>query len=200
MLQVTTPAESHDLTTLAAVKRELGIIDRSEDESLTAWIARASAAVAEHCNRVFLQESITETFRLSSRSETLLLSRFPVAAIESITETDAALESGLYELDAKCGLVRRLTAFGSATSWPATVIVVTYTAGYESIDALPREVEGAAIALVRQYRFAAQRDPQLRSEDLDGVGSASYFDGLGASGLSPEIAGLLSKHVKPIVG
>jgi hypothetical protein len=200
MLQVTTPAESHDLTTLAAVKRELGIVDRAEDENLTAWIARASAAIAEHCNRVFLQETITETFRPSSRSETLLLSRFPVDTIESITESEVALESGLYELDAKCGIVERLTAFGSATSWPAAVISVTYTAGYEDIDALPREVEGAAIALVRQYRFAAQRDPQLRSENLDGVGAASYFDGLGASGLSPEITGLLAKHVNPIAG
>jgi hypothetical protein len=198
MLQITTPAESHNLTTLDAVKDVLEIADRSEDERLSRWIAQASAAIYEHCNRTFISETVAETFRLSARSDEVLLSRYPVADVASITECEVAIEAGDYEVDTVNGIVRRLRS-NKLSCWPAGTIVVTYTAGYESAD-LPEDIEGAAIALVKQYRFGAQRDPQVRGEEIDGAGSFSYFDGLAHSGMSPEIVGLLSKHVKPIVG
>ena len=63
---------------LATVKAELGITDRSEDENLARWIKQASDAVSKHCNRVFAQETLSETFRLKCREDGLLLARFPV--------------------------------------------------------------------------------------------------------------------------
>lgn len=91
MLTVVTPAQSYDLTVLATVKAELGITDRSEDENLTRWIKQASDVIAKYCNRVFAQETVSETFRLATRESNLLLSRYPVVSIAAVQETGETL-------------------------------------------------------------------------------------------------------------
>ena len=201
MLTVTTPADSFDLTLLATVKAELGITDRAEDENLARWITQASDTIAKHCNRVFALETVSETFRLKCREDGLLLTRFPVSAITSVVENDTTLEATDYELarDGGGGVLNRLR-FDREWTWPIGKIVVTYTAGYALVSDLPDGIERAAIVLVNQYRYSAERDPQLRGENTEGAGSSSYFDGLESSGLSPEILGLLSKHRKPSGG
>lgn len=201
MLTIVTPARTYDLTVLVTVKAELGITDRSEDENLTRWIHQASNSISRYCNRVFAQETVSETFRLKCREEGLLLARFPVTAIASVVENDTALTASDYELARAggAGVLNRLR-FDREWTWPIGKIVVTYTAGYGTLTDLPYEIEIAAIALVKQYRYAAERDPQLRSEQTEGAGSSSYFDGLESSGLSPEVLGLLSKHRKPSGG
>lgn len=80
--------------------------------------------------------------------------------------------------------------------WGTSKIVVQYIAGY-ALDDVPDDIQRAVIMLVSQYRYSAERDPQLRSEATEGAGSSSYFDGLENSGLSPEVLGALSKHRKP---
>ena len=72
-----------------------------------------------------------------------------------------------------------------------------HVAGYALLTDLPYGIERACIALVNQYRYSAERDPQLRSDAVEGIGSSSFFDGLDASGLSPEVLGLLKDHRKP---
>jgi hypothetical protein len=196
MLTVTAAAPNYDLTLLATVKSELGIVSRDEDENLARWITRASKAISKHCHRVFLQETVVETIRLRGPAEDLLLDRYPIGDITSIVECDVSLTADDYEVNAESGMVTRLRG-GNPTCWACGRIVVTYTGGYERTD-LPEDVEGAAIALVKQYRFAAERDPQIRSEQIEGAGAQSYFDGQESRGMSPEIAGMLSMYVKPI--
>jgi uncharacterized phiE125 gp8 family phage protein len=199
MLTVTTPASSFDLTVLATVKDDLGITDRSEDDNLARWIKQASDAISKHCNRVFVQETVSETFWLKCRDDGLLLARYPVSSIASVVENDTTLDASDYEVAAESGVLKRLRN-DREWCWPAGKIVVAYTAGYALVTDLPDGIERAAIALVNQYRYSADRDPQLRSEQTEGAGSSSYFDGLESSGLSPEILGLLSKHRKPSGG
>ena len=71
MLTVTSPASTFDLALLASVKSELSITDRSEDANLARWIGQASTAIAAYCNRVFVTETVSETFRLSCRDESI---------------------------------------------------------------------------------------------------------------------------------
>jgi hypothetical protein len=195
MLTVTTPAESYDLTLLATVKSELGITDRSEDEKLARWITQASGEVSKRLNRVFAEETVSETFRLTCRQDGLLLSRFPVSAIASIVENDSTLETTDYELVTQTGELNRLRD-DRGWHWPRGKIVVTYTAGYAAISDLPEGVERLAIIFVNQYRYSAPRDPMLRSETTDGAGSSSYFD----AGSSPEAENLIEKLRKPAGG
>lgn len=195
MLIVTTPAESFDLARLDTVREALAIADRGEDENLARWITQASNVIARHCNRVLAQETITETFRLTSVTEALLLSRYPVASIVSVTEYDTVLDVVDYEVNAASGVLTRLNDDAPAC-WSAGKNTVQYVAGY-AIDDVPDEIARAVTMLVSQYRFSAERDPQLRSESTEGAGSSSYFDGMEAGGMSPEVLGLLAEHRKP---
>ena len=113
-----------------------------------------------------------------------------------MVENGTAVDAADYELTADSGVLTRLRS-DAPSSWAAGKIVVTYVAGYADIAALPDDIQRAAIVLVNQYRYSAARDPQLRSEQTDGAGSSSYFDGLESSGMSPEIVGLSSQHRKP---
>ena len=196
MLMIVTPAQSYDLTVLATVKAELGITDRAEDENLARWITQASNIVARYCNCVFAKETVEETFRRTTLSDDILLSRYPVASIVSVVENGVTLATIDYEVRAESGLLTKLSNDEPAC-WPSGKIVVTYTAGHSLLGDLPYGVERATIMLVNQYRYSAERDPQLRSESTEGAGLSSYFDGLEAGGMSPEVRGLLAEHRKP---
>ena len=196
MVVVVTPATSYDLTILDTVKAEFGVTDHSEDEKLSRWIHQASDVISKYCNRVFAQETIEETFRRATRSDDILLSRYPVSSIVSVVENDVTLAAADYEVRAESGLLTKLSNDEPAC-WSAGKIVVTYTAGFVLLTDLPFGIERACIVLVNQYRQSATRDPQLRSEAIEGISSAGYFDGLDAAGLPPEVLGLLKDHRKP---
>jgi hypothetical protein len=91
MLVVTDPAISHRLTTPEAVRMELSLRDWSDREQLEALIDQASAAVRTWCNRTFALEGVRETLRLPIRIWPLMLTRWPVVSIASITEDGTAL-------------------------------------------------------------------------------------------------------------
>jgi len=198
---VTAPASTYDLTLLATVKAELGITDRDEDENLARWIKQASEAIAKFCNRVFAQETLTDTFRfkLRDREEGLALSRFPVTDLASVVENDTTLDASDYELSPLGGVLIRLRN-DHPWLWRYGKVVATYTAGYERVADLPFGIERAAIILVNQYRYAATRDPLLRSEQTQNIGSSSYYDHVELAGFSPELNGLLDKYRKPSNG
>lgn len=195
MLIVTGSAETYDLVRLDTVRAELGVTVRAEDENLARWIAQASSAIAKHLNRALAIETVSETFRLATRNDDLLLSRFRVASVVSVVENGETLAAADYELHAASGLLTRLRG-DTPTCWPRGKIVVEYVAGY-ALDDVPEEIARAAMMLVSQYRYGSERDPQLRSESTEGAGSSSYFDGMEAGGLSPEVRGLLAEHRKP---
>ena len=66
----------------------------------------------------------------------------------------------------------------------------------------PKDIERAALTLVKGEWFARNRDPLIRSEDVHGVMSTTYWVGglnAGAS-LPPDVEGLLAKHRQVLVG
>jgi Phage gp6-like head-tail connector protein len=195
MLTVTTPANNYDLTLLATVKAQLGITDRSEDENLARWISEASGEVSKRLNRVFAKETVSETLRFTSRHHGILLSRFPVCEIVSVVENDAALAETDYEINPETGELNRLRN-DCIWHWPVGKIVIAYTAGYAAVRDLPDGVERLTLIFVNQFRYAATRDPLLRSETTEGAGSSSYFD----AGSSPEAENLISRLRKPANG
>ena len=211
MLIVTTPAKSFDLTLLATVKAELGITDRESDAKLKSYIKQASDAVAQFCNRVFAIETVTETFRIGHLYQSfpllgsfqhryrqhpeLILKRYPVTSIISVTENDVVLDATMYELDPNEGTILRLCDDQQA-NWAAGKTVIVYTAGFSLPTGLPNGVERAAIMLVKQYAAGGDRDPLVRTERVDGAGTTEYYQGDG-TGLPPDIQGLLHPHIKP---
>ena len=189
MITVTTSATNLSLIDKSAVRNVLGV-DGDQDAALQAYIDRASDVIARHCRRVFAKETLTEQFRLDRMELELVLSRYPVVEIASITEADSALTASDYEVDKAKGFVTRL--HGSRPCyWPMSKIVVTYTAGFELPAAAPPALQQACLQLVKAYYLGADRDPLIRSESVTPMSSATYFGG--GEYLPPDVIGLLGQ-------
>jgi hypothetical protein len=200
ILTIITPATTANqrLCTLAAVKAELGIFGSAENAALDLLRDSASAAIASWCGRVLAEEVVQQLWRPICWAEVLILRRRPVTAISSITEDGVAVAAGDRELDADAGMLWRLSSDARST-WRASKIVASYTAGYRVPDqqdpTLPADIQRAAVLTVAAMYHARGRDPSLRSESSEGVGSRSWLDPRsGMEALTPQVAGLLAPY------
>lgn len=204
---VSTPAGSYNLTTLSAVKSDLGITDTSNDTYLTTLITRASQTINQYCNRVFVSEGMTETFypdreyysyQLSGGIPCLQLSRWPLISVTSVTENGTALVEGTdFLVDKENGRLLRLDTLSYPTEWPTWKTVVVYTAGYATV---PGDLEEACSRLVRARYMAKTRDPFLKSERVEGVGESTYWVSTDAASgnLPPDIADAVDNYRVPV--
>lgn len=177
-ITVNTEAASHNLTLLATVKRALNVTGTDDDTFLTESIARASAAIATYCKRVFGQETVTERIWLSSCRDVLNLKRYPNITVASVTIDAVAIdeEDDVLVSDDSGQLIRLEN--GNPSQWPACQwIEIEYEAGYELLGALPYEIEEACILLVKSAYSAKGRDPMVKSEEVMGVQRIDYWVG-----------------------
>ncbi len=200
---VVTPAASaaaRRLTTAAKVQA-VALDGAGTDTALIeALIDRASAAAASYCNlkrdasdspATFGRETCRATWRPVNawRGCALILPwRVPITSISSVVEDGVTLDASAYALR-NGGLLDRLADDGALIAWSSASIVVTFVAGWDltSPDATPPDIEAAVIEQVKAMYLGRQRDPALRSEATEGVGSASYTvaggDSMGRNGL-----------------
>jgi uncharacterized phiE125 gp8 family phage protein len=207
ILVTTTAASSRALVTLAEVRDALGITDTSSDTALTRYINRASAAVENHCGRIFARQTYTQTVRTDRARPSILLEQHPIVSITSVVEDDTTLETDEREFDAATGALYRLDGDDVRTDWTDNgKVVIVYVAGYlvptqsGAGDDLPADITEAVIEVVKDRYFGNGRDPRLRSETHEGVGSASYLDPRDGDGPLPaRAADLLWPYVKVTV-
>lgn len=205
MLTIISPAESHRLTTLAAVKAELQVTGGTDDAYLSGLIDQASDMVQTWCSRTFALERVRETIDRRTGSESIMLSRFPVATIITATLGGQVIDPADIETE-DGGFVYRLDGTGSRTGWQSGRFIIEYDAGFVLPDqpapTLPKDIERAALTLVKGEWFARNRDPLIRSEDVNGVSSTTYWvGGFGAgASLPPDVEGLLAKHRQVLIG
>lgn len=196
LLTILTPAATCLLTTQEAALAELGLA--TPPARLPALLAQASSAIAAHCGRAWGRETVREVFRLDRAiNAALVLARAPLFGEPAVMQDGAALAVDVeWEADGLSGLLWRL-ADGRRAPWRCGTVVVTYTAGWllpgQQGRDLPDAVERACLLTVAAAWHAAGRDPALRSQSVEGVGSASYLDPrAGAGGLPAEAAELLA--------
>jgi hypothetical protein len=208
VLTVNTVAASYDLTTVATVKAELGILTTSEDASLAVWITQASAACASYCNRVLSLETVTETFRNRftypfhqnnfRNIASVLLARTPIVSAISVVQDTVVLTQDVdYQLDANQGIIYRLNPTDdSLVQWYFKKLVINYTGGYGTITSIPRNIERACITQVQVIRASASRDPNIKSENIPGVFSTTYWSPsvTDNGALGPEVTALLDPY------
>lgn len=226
---VTTPATNFQLTTLATVKGDFKLTtsDADRDAYIGRLIDRKSAQVCSWCDRQFVQQGYTDTFRrrrpvagyptpfigwgLHSAAP-IELAAEPATAIASITLDGVVLTEGTdFVREQATGLLFRLNTLGAETDWVFEQAIAVYTAGYLPpldsppggyVRSLPQDVEDATLELVKADYFARTRDPLLRSEGDPNVATQQWWVGStrgGESGLNEDIAGLLSKYRDPVV-
>ena len=172
------------LTTLAALKAELDIVDAASDTALTTLIRQQSAAIERYCCRSFGLRGVTDRRRLNRLTARLILSALPVVAITSVTVGGVALDETAYEIseseggDEGSGLLYRLDADGRRICWRAGLVVVGYQAGYvlpgvTGYD-LPADIERACLDLCVRAWAARGRDPSIRSYENPDVERVTY--------------------------
>lgn len=206
---VVSAAASADLTMLDVVKSELDITDGSKDELLSRYIASASRAALQYCNRrTFLTETVKDEVWpdrdphpqvLSGTFDLLQLSTWPVVSVDWVTEAGTALVEGTdFRLDAAVGRLVRLDAAGNAARWNAQPKVIQYVAGYAAI---PGDVEDAVLRMITNRWAAKGRDATMISEDIPGVRSIRRWIATGsdAGNMPPDITDLLENYRVPVV-
>jgi uncharacterized phiE125 gp8 family phage protein len=192
---VTSAATVTKLTTLERVKAELNITSSASDDLLNAKINEATSDIEAHTSRTFRRETFSEVFwGDAANAEFLVLARAPVSSLATVVGDDASIASTEYRLDADAGMLFRLDASGYPCGWSwGKSVVLTYTAGFalpgESGRDLPPTIESAAIDLVTSYWVNRGRDHTIKSEDVPGLGSVTYWVGaVGESGeLPPDV-------------
>jgi hypothetical protein len=214
---VVAAAADFNLTTLASIKLEFDIQTTSTDVYLSSQIPRVSSAIASYCRRVFALQTYEDTF-VGGWSDwmprTLQLARRPVISgtLGIVRDGSILIEGDDYDADLEAGIVRNITL--------GQDIVATYDAGWllpgwpiptgTMAEALPADVEYAAILQILTNRQLGRlaftdRDPFLRSETVDGVGTLQYSQTAIGSGSSGTIGGisspardLLAPYVVPV--
>lgn len=178
-----------DLTTLQAVKDDLGITVSTYDDAIESEIHLFSKIIATYCDRTFAVENVTETFVLE-RGECpriLALSRYPVNEVYSVEIDGVEIDTDTYEVDIS-GLLRN-----DSERWWGTRIEVTYNGGYDLPDDAPAALSRACIEFIREKRLTSGRDPTVREIEDQGT-RVSYWVGSLASGsqaFPPGVADLL---------
>jgi hypothetical protein len=205
---VVTAAASYDLTTLAIVKDELSITNKTSDAILQRYLTSSSAAAAQYCNRVFPAETITDEFWAQTdrwprivpgHFQTLQLSRWPVVSVSSVTENGNALvEDTDFRINAKNGQLVRLTVDGYPRPWPAWPLAVTYQGGFATI---PVDVADAVIRMVKARWDGRGRDPFLMERNIPGVIEQRWWVSSGPTGnMPPDVTDLLDNYRVPVIG
>jgi len=207
ILTVTTPAAHSDLITPDDVIADLDIEDDGDHSLFYDDIHAVSAAIVGFLGRDLASATYSEQFRLAAARDALLLSRIPVDTITSVTEAGTVLTGSDYELDAKSGLLYRLSS-DTRSCWPAAKIVVAYTAGYElpgdqgfqkgKEGSLPADIEKAAVIACRALYNARGNDPMIKREVIPGVAEEERWvgtdPGQGDSGLPVDAERLLERY------
>ena len=197
MATLITAPSATQLAELGTLKLELGIVDTTQDDQLGRYLDQASALIASYTGRSFPRAQWQDVFRLrGERRRTLILSERPVTSIEALNIDGDATDATALDLDENAGLLLRPhnCALGA---WWAHKIVVIYTAGYlvpgQPGRDLPANLERACLDTAKGLFHAADRDPQLRSEAAQGVGSTSWLDpDVAGGGLPQGVAAMLS--------
>jgi uncharacterized phiE125 gp8 family phage protein len=195
-LEVITPALSLDLTVLANVKEQLGIVGTSQDVKIQNWIKQASDAIASRCDRVFARETVKQTIFLDRTLSEIVLARYPVASVTTVHADGVLLDIADYAFDKQKALLLPV-ASDSLSTWCASKIVVVYIGGYELLPELPYDLERSCITLVSHLYSASQRDPFMKRIEVPGVETVDYWvGGLNKDGkLPPDVEMLIAPYV-----
>lgn len=187
-LTVTTPAADLQLLTDEELRIAAGLdaADTTHDAALATWGLQAASALAGACGIAkagydvslaplrgeapvtFKAETLVQTFRIPQGfvTDKLLLARWPVLAVTSVTVDATELTVDDYEIDIPLSSLRRVSGNGTLC-WPAGRVIVQYEAGFD--DPLPADLKGYAARLTGLYYASDGADPLERRIEIPGV-------------------------------
>jgi len=186
--RVVTPAESLALVSVDQAKAALGIkpADTSKDAALAAQIDSVSVAINNYCDRIFAVQTYRDQLRNACGwyGEPLVVRQYPIVVddggvpLVAVAEDGEALDPTLLEVFPEQGAVYRLDATALPSAWGAALVVLDYTAGFETI---PADVQSACLEWLGARWGAVGRDPSLRSETIPDLITQAYGGDASAS-------------------
>lgn len=209
-VSVVTPASTVDLVDLESVKAYLQITGDDQDARLGALISQASDSFADYLGRPLALQTYRERQTVTGRILGINLSNGPVVSILSASVDGVAWTGTLDECDVERDGARIMaSAFlpPRQLCFARPVIVeVIYVAGFllpgmEAVEKpanslLPWQetplrpaLSGGCLSTIQMLLYGAGRDPLLKSENVQGVGSTSY------AMLDPAVGGLSADAV-----
>lgn len=207
---VVTPASTTDLVDLESVKSYLQITDDAQDVRLAKLITQASSSFADYLGRSLALQTYRERQTIKGRIPGINLSNGPIASILSASVDGVAWTGVLDECDVERNGARIMaSAFLPPRQLCFTrpvVVEVIYDAGFMLPDMgdmkptedvllpwqempLPPSISGGCLSTIQMLLSASGRDPLLKSENVQGVGSTSY------AMLDPAIGGISADAV-----
>ncbi|WP_086648954.1 hypothetical protein [Gluconobacter sp. DsW_056] len=173
------------LVSLQSLMDSLSITDGNAGGALADILLRASQAVTSYIGRPLLIADRQETIRIRP-GDTLLSLRMAVRPVSGITavmrdgNSLPAPEDG-WDYDAGCGLLYPT----AGAFWGPGRYVLQYRAGWVAPDqvdddgsaivsTVPADIRSAVLTTARAFYYAGDRDPLLKSETEQGVGSSSW--------------------------
>lgn len=193
------------LALVADLKADLDITDSSSDLRLERLLLTASSMVLAYIGRPILSGEWTEEFRLipSERTEEIVLGVVPVTEIKTVSHNGTGWSAGQVEdliLDKRAGLLSLPSK--PYHFWRPGLYSITFQAGYvpPSVDennqaqpgTLPRVISQAALMTASSLWASGDRDPLLKSETVQGVGSTTWNSAAGTGGMPQSAADLLA--------
>jgi len=188
------------IATLAEVKAILGLADTESDARITAMLGGVSSMVEKFTRRAWSNASASTISSGGDRA--LLLSRYPITSVETITDRHSGFEvsSDQYRIDAPNGMVYRLpwgaywatmgdsSPFGgdSASAQNIPRWQVEYTGGP---DSAPDDVKMAFAEIISSL----MKSSGGISSEKDGDYSYSISNSMG---IPPSAAFILKSNMK----
>ena len=168
------------LTTIEAIKRNLGITDPDEDEQIEDMIRQNSDFIKSYTSRIFARQNVTETF-IGKGLPNVQLSITPIISISSLLLKTAVVTDFTID-DAEAGIIQIKTGFTSTElGWNTIDRAVspygikdwscTYIGGYTLPSwqttgiprSLPYDLERACIEMTKTTYHNASLDGSIKT-------------------------------------
>lgn len=171
------------------------------DDSVTQYIAQADAMVVSYCGQELeAAASLTVTLEADSHTPWLFLPRFPVTAVNSVTEDDTLLTVTDEYVWYANGKLRRMA--GDFEYWWSQLpdaVAVDYDAGYATIpdDVVLASATLAAELFKQGARFSAHGVNPVQSVALDGSDTITYASSTAVTSSPFTVQGIVAQLLAP---
>lgn len=195
------------LVSLQSLMDSLSITDGNAGGALADILLRASQAVTSYIGRPLLIADREETIRIRPGDIQLSLKMavWPVTGITAVLRDGRPLPAPTdgWDYDVTCGILYP----SDGPFWVAGRYVLQYRAGWVASDqvddggsaipsTVPADVRSAVLIAARALYYAGDRDPLLKSESEQGIGSTSWTTpDANSGGLPSDAAALLNRYL-----
>lgn len=168
-----------------ALRAELGT--SVSDGDLTGLLVQATGLIEAYLFRPLLMADYLDVFRFPGDVRPMLVQARPVMAVAGIKINGVDLDLDGLDIDLAAGIIYPPACGFSGCCYGPNRVSITYTAGFVVAGmkdgdgtplppTLPSHIERACLDTAKAIYHAGDRDPLVRSESEQGIGSTSYLD------------------------